>query len=232
MDFQKVMTMIDDISQHLPEQKYIEIVNNLKKEYDNANDNANDDDYCELIENLFHQLEYDLYYYIKKKIILFKDDDIDELIDMFLYNHSDNIRKITWFHTEDIEDTIKNDMIWDFIEIVNCKKNIIEKMDRNRNGFYYGDLQDRDTYINLFDELALESALLYFKQEFQTEKYIDRCWSRINENYENTYYGCYGYLENYEDMYYGCYDYLDITDIQFPKDYFDGMTESEEYLWT
>ena len=211
MDFQKVMTMIDDISQYLPEQKYIEIVNNLKKEYDNTNDDT--DDYCEIIKTLFHQLEYELYFYIKKKIILFKDDDddtIEEAIDMFLDCY--NIEKITEFYTDYTEHLlkIKNGMIWDFIEIINSKKIIIEDMIGKDNGFYYGDfdLQDRAEYFNIFGELALESALWYFRQEFQIKKYIDRCWSRLCLDYDKCYNGKYYNL---------------LEDIQFPKDYFDDM---------
>jgi len=208
MDFQKVMTMIDDISQHLPEQKYIEIVNNLKKEYDNANDD--DDDYCEIIKTLFHQLEYELYYYIKKKIILFKDDDddtIEEAIDMLLDCLPYNIEKITEFYTDYTKNLlkIKNGMIWDFIEIINCKKIIIEDMIGEQ---IYGDLQDRAQYFDAFGELAIESALWYFRQEFQTKNYIDRCWSRLYLDYDKCYDGKYYYL---------------LKDIQFPNDYFDGM---------
>ena len=212
MDFKKVMTMIDDISQHLPEQKYIEIVNNLKKEYDNANDD--DDDYCEIIETLFHQLQYDLYYYIEKKIILFKDDDDDEVIDMFNQNLQYGIGKIIIFHTED---KIENNMIWDFIEFVNDKKNRIENMLGKGNGFYYNDLLNRDDYIGLYGELALESADWYLRQKFQSTRYIDRCWSILCEEYDKCYDGLYGDL-NF------------LKDIQFPKDYFDDMTtESFEY---
>lgn len=200
--------MIDDISQHLPEQKYIEIVNNLKKEYDNANDD--DDDYCEIIKTLFHQLEYELYYYIKKKIILFKDDDdatIEEAIDMLLDNHSFNFEKISKFYTDYTEHLlkIKNGMIWDFIEIINCKKIIIEDM---IGAQIYGDLQDRAQYFDAFGELAIESALWYFRQEIQTKNYIDRCWSRLYLDYDNCYDGKRYYL---------------LKDIQFPNDYFDGM---------
>jgi len=208
MDFKKVMTMIDDISHHLPEQKYIEIVNNLKKEYDNANDD--DDDYCEIIKTLFHQLEYEFYYYIKKKIILFKDDDddtIEEAIDMLLDCLPYNIEKITEFYTDYTKNLlkIKNGMIWDFIEIINCKKIIIEDMIGEQ---IYGDLQDRAQYFDAFGELAIESALWYFRQEFQTKNYIDRCWSRLYLDYDKCYDGKYYYL---------------LKDIQFPNDYFDGM---------
>ena len=211
MDFQKVMNMIDDISQHLPEQKYIEIVNNLKKEYDNTNDD--DDDYCEIIKTLFHQLEYELYYYINKKIILFKDDDdatIEEAIDILLDNHCYNIEKITEFYTDYTEHLlkIKNGMIWDFIEIINCKKIIIKNMTGNDNCFYNDDLEERNQYFDAFGELALESALWYFRQEFQTKNYIDKCWSRLYLDYDKCYDG-------------KCY-YL-LKDIQFPNDYFDGM---------
>ena len=207
------MTMIDDISQHLPEQKYIEIVNNLKKEYDNANDD--DYDYCEIIENLFNQLEYDLYYYIEKKIILFKDDDIDEAIDIFNQNFQYGIGKIIIFHTED---TIENSyMIWDFIEFVNDKKNWIENMVGKCNGFYNNDLVNRDDYIGLFGELALESAYWYLRQKFQSTRYIDRCWSKLCLEYDKCYDGLY------------C-DYNFLKYIQFPKNYFDYMTtESFEY---
>lgn len=200
--------MIDDISHHLPEQKYIEIVNNLKKEYDNTNDD--DDDYCEIIKTLFHQLEYEFYYYIKKKIILFKDDDddtIEEAIDMLLDCLPYYIEKITEFYTDYTENLlkIKNGMIWDFIEIINCKKIIIEDM---IGAQIYGDLQDRAQYLDAFGELAIESALWYFRQEFQTKNYIDRCWSRLYLDYDNCYDGKRYYL---------------LKDIQFPNDYFDGM---------
>jgi hypothetical protein len=214
MDFQKVMNMIDDISHHLPEQKYIEIVNDLKKQYDNANDD--DDIYFPYLNKLFSQLEYDLFYYITKKIILFKDDDIDDIdvaIDIFNHNFQYAIGKIIDFHTEN---TIKNnDMIWDFIYFVNCKKNSVENMVGKGIGFYYNDLQNRDDYIGLFGELALESVDWYLRQNFQSTRYINRCWSRL----------CLDYDTCYDGEYYNL-----LEDIQFPKYYFYNMTtESFEY---
>jgi hypothetical protein len=215
MDFQKVMTMIDDISQHIPEQKYIEIVNNLKKEYDNANDNANTDDDTDddddtnyvYIKILYKQLEYDLYRDIKR-VILFKNDDI--AIDIVCGNIFPNVKNIV-FHKVN---KIKNDMIWDFIQFVNNQQDRIENMiDEYGHDIWYDDnLINKNSYICHFADLALESVKWYLRQEFQTEKYIDSCWSRISENYEDAYDGGWS---------------RDITEIQFPKDYFDGMTESE-----
>ena len=221
MDFKKVMTMIDDISHHLPEQKYIEIVNDLKKQYDNANDDTDDyDDYdYYYFDELFRQLEYDLYYYIEKKIILFKDDDIDEAIDIFNHNFQYGIDKIIIFHTENKIDKIENShMIWGFIDFVNDKKNRIENMVGKCNDFYYNDLLNRDYYIGLFGELALESADWYLRQKFQSTRYIDRCWSKLCLEYDKY---C------YDGLY--C-DYYFLKYIQFPKNYFDDMTtESFEH---
>jgi len=228
MDFQKVMTMIDDISQHLPEQKYIEIVNNLKKEYDNANDDTDDDDdddyYHNLLVNLFHQLEYDLYSYIKiNKKIKIKDVDMDKEINKVNINTFRKTGRGVWYEMVRIiedyhtENTTKNYAIWDYIEFITFKKDRIVNM-IGKNSFYYDDLRHRDDYINLFAEFVIESVKWYLRQEFQTKKYIDRCWSKLCLEYDR----CYDGRE-------GDWDFLE--DIQFPKDYFDGMDTSDTLVY-
>ena len=227
MDFQKVMTMIDDISQHLPEQKYIEIVNNLKKEYDNAN--ANDDDYDDdYIHMIYKQLEYEMYSFVICEISdymlrKYPDDEIihiydrnidDEIINKVFYEDLLNIKKINHFNNNfytflenKLEEKNNTYYIWEIIENLRFRKIETEIMIGDKNWFITY-CENREDYMFGTLEFLIERVKWYLRQKFQTEKYINRCWSMLNNSYEDAYNG---YYRN---------DY--ITDIQFPKDYFDN----------
>ena len=186
---------------------------------------------------IYKQLEYVMYSFVKceisdymlrkypsDEIINIDDRNIDdEIINKVFYEAPLlNIKKIKeWdnnfirFLENKLQDTNNTDYIWEFIENLRCRKIEMEIMIGDKNWFikYY---EKRDDYMLGTLEYLIERVKWYLIQEFQTEKYINRCWSLLNNSYEYAYGGCYGF-----------WDITDITEIRFPEDYFDGMTESE-----